>query len=242
MNELKLIVVLICVVSINAFAQVPPEQIYEKYYAALGGKDNLLAIKTLTIISKDITKIGIKDSIITDTTIAISYFKRPSKYRIEIATPKIPQLQLIVYNNSKGYFYDSLDNKTLQDSMVNKYSAIYSNFVGYRIIPELYYAESGVKSTYAGIMKIGNIKAYKIICELKGIKWYNFYSVRNNLKIRETQFWNEDAPFNIDILNYKIVEGIKFPFPDKSNVFNLRNIQYIIKINEPIDDEKFKID
>lgn len=241
MNKFRLFLYLIWG-SFKAFSQITPEQIYENYYEALGGKEKLLGINTLTIISKDITRIGIKDSIVTDTTISISYFKRPNKCRIEVATSKIPQLQLIIYNNSKGYFYDSLGNKTLQDSIINEYSAIYSNFVGYRIIPELYYTELGVKSTYAGITKVGHTKAYKIICELKGIKWYNFYSVHTKLKIRESQFWNSDSPMETDFSNYKTVNGIKFPFKNKLNLFNLPNLQYTIKINEPVDDEKFRID
>lgn len=161
---------------------------------------------------------------------------------MEISTPTNSQLQLIIYDDAKGYFYDSVGNKILQDSMVNKYSAIYSNFVGHRIIPELYYEESGVKSTYAGIVKIGSKKAYKIICELRGIKWYNFYGVRDKLKIRESQFWKDNFPLNTDFSNYKIVDGVKFPFPDKFNLFRLQNLHYSIKINEPIRDDKFKID
>lgn len=246
MNKFKLILILICASS-NIFAQITPEQIYEKYYTALGGKERLLDINTLTTISKDISRIGFndKDIEIIDTATTINYYKTPNKNRTEISTPKIRQLQLIIYNNSKGYFIDSLGNKTSQDSVKNY---IFGNFVGHRIIEELYYKESGVKSTYAGIEKIGNKKAHKIICELKGIKWYNFYGVRNNLKIRESQFWDGNLPKNTDFSNYKIVEGIKFPFPnynkDEFKKFSpfLKNLQYTIKINEPIDDEKFKID
>jgi hypothetical protein len=246
MRKCKLNIILICV-SLNVFSQKTPEQIYEKYYAALGGKERLLGINTLTIISKDIVRIGFNDKEIDiiDTATTINYYKRPNKNRLEISTPKIRQLQLIIYNNSKGYFIDSLGNKTTQDSVKNY---IYGNFIEHRIIPELYYKESGVKSSFAGIEKIGNRKAYKIICEVKGIKWYNFYNVRNNLKIRESQFWDGNLPKNTDFSNYKVVEGIKFPFPnynkDEFKKFSpfFKNLQYTIKINEPIDDEKFRID
>ncbi len=246
MTKFKLNLLLIFV-SFNVFAQITPEQIYEKYYVALGGKERLLEINTLTTISKDISRIGFndKDVEIIDTATTINYYKRPNKNRCEISTPTIPQLQLIIYNNSKGYFFDSLGNKTSQDSVTNY---IYGNFIEHRIIPELYYGDSGVKSSFAGIEKIGNKKVYKIVCKLKGIKWYNYYSVRNNLKIRESQFWNGDLPINTDFSKYKEIDGIKFPFPNynKDDVKKLsprlKNLYYSIKINEPIDDEKFRID
>lgn len=246
MNKFKFFLYLICVSS-KVFSQITPEQIYENYYEALGGKERILGINTLTVISKDIARVGYSDKEIEiiDTVTTINYYKRPNKNRIEISTPKTRQLQLIIYNNSKGYFYDSLGNKTSQDSVKNY---IFENFVGSRIIEELYYREAGVKSTYAGIEKIGNKKAHKIICELKGIKWYNFYNLRNNLKIRESQFWDGNLPKNTNFSNYKVVEGVKFPFPnyneDEFKKFSLffKNLQYTIKINEPIDDEKFRID
>ncbi len=193
-------------VAFSSRAQVTPApgdmtaaQVFDKYYAALGGKDKLLAVNDITTdMSADMNG---------NAMVMTRYQKLPNKSSMSM--------------NAMGMnvFKMTTDGTKVQrggmqgTSMVDGDEAKRTIATG-TIFPELHYADNGVTSQLAGIEKIDGKDAYKVTNTLGALTWSDYYDVASGLKVQSVSVMKSprgESTQTSSYADYKAVNGILFP-------------------------------
>lgn len=207
----------------NAQTLTTAEAVLNAYYNAIGGKEALLKIKDLSW--KGISGNG---GVNYPTT---AKFKSPLKL---ITTANTPQGQLVY-----KYVCDGKDAEMTVGG--NKISLSRAEMDRYmltlQLIPELYLADKGVKTTFAGTETVEGKEAYKLTHTMpSGGTWSTYYDTQTGLKVKIYVPGQLIAEVNL-YKDYRDVNGIKLPFMLYPGTGNLRIESY--QFNTGISDNDF---
>ncbi len=199
------------------------EKVVNKYFDAIGGKDKVMAVKSIVITS------GAKVQGIDITLVnkAVS----PNKSSMTV-TGMGQVFQKVVFDGTKGYQEAQGKRKDLSDKEIEEAK---KNVVPFT---DLLYKDGKVvriepldgKNAY--VIKSGDTEA--------------FYDIKSGLKVKEVKTVTGPDGKEIKVptifSNYKVVNGIKFPHSigQKMGPMDLKFNVTDIKINEGVSDEDFK--
>src|SRR6056297_487063 len=211
-------------------ADMTAEKVYDMYFEAIGGKENLENIQDMK--QEATTSMG------GMTLNIVTYKKAPNKYKMEmLMNGNVMSKQL--YDGEKGSLTSPQGTQELQGEQLEqmKYQAIMNQ--------ELKYDELGVKSTLKGIEKVNGKDAYKVEVILPNeTKFYDFFDTETGLRLQtKTTAQTPQGEFTQvqSFTDYTEVDGIKFPFTiSTSGMQNLTMEIQSIEINKGIEDSVFQ--
>ncbi|GAA4395072.1 hypothetical protein GCM10023187_01560 [Nibrella viscosa] len=235
MKKVTLTVLLIPALCLSVFAQSTPsaDEVMDKYLAAIGGKEFLATINTLTVdMSTDMQG---NSMIMTRKQMA------PNKFS-QVAYANGMELFKMVSDGNKVAMVSPRGNQTMEGAQAQ--SAILQNM----LFPEMRFAQMGIKSTVAGIEKVDGKEAYKVAHTTAdgAVSWSDFYDVNSGLKVqtvsvmRTPQGEREQAILYAD---YKDFKGLKYPtsLTQGSGQFQRQSSVDKVKINDKVKDSDFAV-
>ncbi len=210
------------------------EQVIENYLNAIGGREKLLKIKTLTIQASNLA---------SGREIELNEVRRFPNMMAATMLLEGDQLYQKVYNGvqNKGFYaYKDKDKKAFRDVLYDadlEFASVQTYF-----FDELYYKLKGYKTKLSKkTVQVGSEICYEVKVSMSdGTPYYKYYSKRNGLLLQVKDF--KDRKYTFD--KYRFVEGIKFPFLIRPHtpIGPLDVKVNTIKINEEIPDIFFKVD
>ncbi|MFC2096609.1 M16 family metallopeptidase, partial [Bacteroidota bacterium] len=205
------------------------ETILEKYFEAIGGKENLEKIQDITMVATtNMNGMEIKQK---------TYKKAPNKYAMIMSMNGNIMMQQ-AFNGERGVM------KGFQGEQEIIGEDLENLKVDAALNAELKYEELGVEVTLEAIEQVNESEAYKLkVVNPTGQTVYDFYDVATGLKVQTKQ--TIVAPQGEfmqmqDYSDYQEVNGVKFPFLVKiSGVQNMELKVDSVSINTDIGDELF---
>ena len=209
------------------------QKVIEGYIDAIGGKDNLAAIKDVkTVMGANLQGMGEMNVTINQTT---------SKMAMKIEANGMV-MQEIKYNGTKGQITSMgqavpLDEKT--ESGLKEQAVLF---------PELQYASADYKIELKGIEQIEQQNAYVIeVISPAGSKQTDFFNMNTFFKVRSVRV--EDGPqgsvsITTDFKDYQKVGGVEWPHVQVTSGMMPIPIKMDVKsidVNEGIEDSVFSI-
>ncbi len=211
---------------------VTAQSVLDRYVEAIGGKEKLQAINTRTSVYKGNVQ-GM------DISVTITQ-KAPNKY-FQMVDAGVFQ-QKTVFDGEKGYSEVMGQKKPLEGEQLEAMK-IQAN-----IHAMLNYDELGIKTELTGVEKINGSDAYKVVLNTPwNSKWIQYYDVDSGLLVRQiTPITTPQGSFNqtIDFLDYKDVEGVKYPFKLSQQMGPQTIILKAdkIELNKDVNDDLFKVE
>ena len=181
-------------------AGVNSESILSNYIKALGGKEKLMAVKTLEL-SREASVQGINLK-------SLEVFSFPDKvYKLQDMGP-MGKIETIQNDGKFKFMQNGMEAPLPEDQMASLKNEM-------MWIPELNYAKNGVTSKAVGMDEIGGETVYMLEVNDKGEISIDFFDAKSGLKLR-TQTTSEGPDGksviqNIDYKNYVDKGGIMMP-------------------------------
>lgn len=176
------------------------EQVIEDYITAVGGKDALQKVNSLSTVMSADSPMG-KLEIAT-------VVQKPNKYLTTFGVNG-NMMQKMVYNGENGAMEAMGQKMPMDDETKTGLSEDAAPFL------EMYYAERGFKAVLAGIEMVEGKKAYRIDVESpSGRKKTQYFLTENSLKLREMEEQSgqgQTVTVVTDFADYKKVEGVLIP-------------------------------
>ncbi len=212
-------------------AGVTPKSVITDYVNAVGGAKALMKVKDLS--TKMNTKFQGMDISITTNQ------KAPNKYAMAIKMGEMV-IQKEVYDGKAGKQQSMQGKKDLEGESLDDLKAQAT------LNLEMNYEKLGYKLNLKGIEAVNGKDAYIMeVLSPKGKKSTEWYDVESKLKVRTSQTSTTDAGpvmSTTDILEYKEVDGIKFPSVIAiSGVMSMKLTAESIKVNKGVADSEFSI-
>ena len=216
-------------------AGVTGESVIKDYLAAIGGVDKLKSIKTFE--SESTIDMG-------GMSLGMTVLKK--------APNKIAILQSMggqvaggqIFDGTKGVVMQMGQKKPLEGDALEDMKAEAAMFV------EMNYLKEGYQLDLKGVEEIEGDKVYKlVVTKPSGKKSTEYYSQETNLKVKSisTQDGGPQGTMTItsSYADYKAVGGVLFPH--SSELTGMAPMALVmktktVKVNEAIDDAKFKVD
>lgn len=173
------------------------KSIIENYLTAIGGRDNWLAVKDMSL--KGEMKMGPMSMNVE------SAFKNNEKYCLKMVMNG-QVMQSIAYNGISAKVIAMGQEKQAGEAELAKFK------LQAQMCPELNMAVLGYKMNIVGTEVIDGEKAYKLeVIDADGVSRYDFFSADSGLKVKSIMQQNG---MSVTILykDYKEVDGIKFPY------------------------------
>ncbi|CAN5375197.1 hypothetical protein BH10BAC1_BH10BAC1_01200 [soil metagenome] len=212
-------------------AGVTPKTVIADYVKAVGGAKALLKVKDVS--TKMNTKFQGMDISITTSQ------KAPNKYAMAVKMGEMV-IQKEVYDGKVGTTQSMQGKKDLDGESLDdiKAQAILN--------PEMNYEKLGYKLSLKGIEMVNGKDAYIMeVISPKGKKSTEWYDVESKLKVRSSQTTaSEMGPVTstTDILEYKDVDGLKFPSVIAiSGAMSMKLTAETISVNKGVADTEFTI-
>ncbi|MFL5765012.1 MAG: insulinase family protein [Bacteroidia bacterium] len=211
-------------------AGITAKTVIADYVKAIGGAKALMKIKDVsTVMSTKVQGMDIK--VITS--------QKPNKYAMSVKMGEMV-LQKQVYDGKVGKQSSMQGKKDLEGADLDD---IKSQAV---INPEMNYEKMGYKLNLKGIEEINGKDAYILeVTSPKGKTSTEWYDVESKLKVRASQTTNSEAgpvTSTTDILEYKEVDGVKFPSVISiTGAMSMKLKAESININKGIQDSEFTI-
>ncbi len=215
-------------------ADLTAEKVIEKYVAAIGGKEKLMAVQDVTMKMNTSVQGMALETVLQQ--------KAPNKYAMSVMMNGMA-MQQQKFDGANGEVSAMGQKQKLEGADLEnlKEQAV--------MFAEAKYVEMGYKLTLKGMEQVEGKNAYQIeVQNAKGNKITEFYEVETGLKIRSissvAQNGNSTTIIN-DYSDYKEVDGIKFPHTlTTSGVMPipLKMTVASIEVNKGIDDSVFKIE
>jgi len=210
------------------------ESVMADYITAIGGKEAIESIKTMTG-DFSMTIQGM-DVIMTNS------FKAPNKTKSEIKVPQMGNavVQASVFDGKKGM--QQMQGQTMP---AEENANIESNIEG-RLVPEMAYAENGVNTTLMGINNIDGKEVFVIEALYPtGKKLTLLYDTQTHLKVKETFVQStQQGDFNItqEFKDYKAINGVLIPHSLKGaqGPQKMEMTLETVEVNKTIKDDLFK--
>ncbi len=209
---------------------ITAETVLSDYINAIGGKEKLMGVKDITIISTT----EIQGMALTNTMVK----KEGGKFLNEMSAAGMGTMQKQVFDGEKGSVTAMGQNKPMTDEEVAKMKNETAMF------EELDYAANGTTTELKGVEPVDGVKAYKIlVTSADGTKKTSYYDMSTSLKIREISTQGEQT-ITTDMSDYKEVDGIKIAHLHAvSGVMGpmvLKLATQEVKINSGVEDSVFE--
>ncbi|GAB3918468.1 hypothetical protein [Larkinella terrae] len=236
MKKIILILILLPALSFGAFAQTMPsaDEIFAKYVAAIGGKDFLATITDLNIqmsteMQGNSMNITLKQ-------------KAPNKYsRVMLAGGM--EVFKITSDGTKVAMGGMRGNGQVLEGKDAQQSILQGT-----LIPELHFAELGVKSTVEGIEKVDGKDAYKVKHTAADgtALWTDYYDTTSGLKVQSVAMQKSprgEMQQTTQYADYKDFKGLKYPstISQGNGQFQMQIAVDKVKINDGIKDSEFVV-
>ena len=180
-------------------APTTPQQVFDNYVAAIGGKDALMKVQDMTInMSADMNG---------NAMVASRKLKLPNKFAMS-ANMMGMELYKQVSDGSKVMMGGRDGSRVIEGPVAQQ--MIVTN----TIFPELHYAEAGVKSELAGTEKVNGKDAYKVTNTFGESTWSDYYDAGTGLKVQSVSTMKSpqgERTQTAGYSDYKAINGIKFP-------------------------------
>ncbi len=177
------------------------EKVIADYIKAIGGTEVINAVKSIKMVSEA----EIQGQKLSFTTYNVS----PNKSYTSIVMGGAMEMQKQVFDGT-NYAEYSRGTKTPDDENKTKDALIDAAF-----IPELNYAELGVKTTLGAVEKVGDNYAYSIdVVYPSGKKTTNYFDMESGLKVRVANFVTTpqgEIVQNVDYQDYSAESGVLIP-------------------------------
>ncbi len=207
-------------------------KILDNYFEALGGKEAVKGIKTM--------KTTMKAEVMGQNLEMNATKAAPDKSYMEVSMGGMVATK-VVTNGEKAMMEQQgrrppLDEKTTKETILES-----------SMFPELQYKEAGVKGKITGIEEVLGSEAYVVEFTYDtGGKVTNFYDKDSWLKVRmlkSAEGPQGTANQTTDYLDYKNVDGIKFPYlvSQDMGMFKLEAKVESIELNVDVDQSIFEI-
>ncbi len=216
----------------NLDENITAEQVVEKYLAAIGGKEKLLAVNDLYV--------EMKGKVMNyDITLTLAQ-KKPNKFYSNMDMGVMQQVTK--FDGEKGVASAMGQTKEMGEKEVEAMKQRAT------IFPLANYEKSGLKLELAGVENVNGKEAYKIkVTYPNGDKKTYYFDKESGLKVRETE--TRDTPqgqmtVSTDLSEYKDFGGIKYPTKISQSVagqlieFTVENV----KVNSGLSDDLFKVE
>ncbi len=218
-----------------AAANMTVQQVLDKYIAAIGGKEKLMAVKDLTMVmAADVMGQSMEMKIAQ---------KAPDKTYQSMSMGGMTQQESIL-NGDKGKIAMGGQSQAMPAEQVAdaKEQAV--------LFTEMQFDELGYKSKLVGTENIGSTNAFVVEVESpSGKKQTLFFDTKTYLKIKESS--NVPGPngqimtVSTDLGDYQEVDGILFPFSRKlvgaaPIPLDLKITE--LKVNSGLSDNMFKVE
>jgi zinc protease len=208
------------------------KDVIDKYISAIGGAEKIYGITDRITIMKGTVQ-GVKITI-------TSYQKAPNKLKQKIKAGS--NEQVIIFNGEKGIMEMAGEKREITGSELEKLK--YESTL--TLLTDLEYY--GIRLNLAGIEKVNDKNAYKVIMTLpSGIKWTQYYDVKSGLKLKEEKYINSPTGLllqEITYSDYKETEGILFPYKITQSI-GFQTMEFTvssIKMNTGIADREFELE
>lgn len=217
--------------STAADKNITAQGVIDKYIAAIGGKDALAKVNT---VSGDISM-----SVGGQTLSGLMKSAAPNKSFMILSMGGMTAMKR-VFNGKTGYQEQMGQKKEMDANEI----AISGDNRG--IFPQLYYHTDGFKLAAPVVEKVNGEDNYKIVVtKPSGNTSTEYYSVNTGLLLKEEskiKVAGQEIDQSMDYSNYTTVNGIKFPGTMAQSVmgqsFELALSNY--KINEGVTDKDFE--
>lgn len=214
-------------------ANVSSKSIIKAYVNALGGSKKINSVKDITIRRSADSQFG-KISMVEQR-------KSPNKYNMVISIGETV-VQKMIYDGSKGSQSGMQGKKEITGDELKelKVEAIH--------VHEMFYEKLGFKLAVKGLESINGSDAYVVeVTAPGGKKSTEWYDVASGFKVRSSQTTvTEQASITqtIDYLDYKEVNGIKYPtyIIITGGPLPLKLELISVDTNQGIEDSNFKVD
>jgi hypothetical protein len=171
-----------------------PETVISNYIKAVGGLDEVKAIKNASLTGEA----NFQGQIIEIKTIADAENSR----LMQSTTVGGNVVQKTLYSGGKGQIVAMGQVQDLPTEMTEMLKS--QTFV----FPELHYESMGFKLAFLGVEDLGGEQVHKLeITAPNGLVTYEFFSVKTGLKLKTSNAASGDVVYS----DYQDVEGIKFP-------------------------------
>jgi zinc protease len=210
-------------------AGLTADKVIENYIKAIGGKDNLLKIKDVTM--------NMNASIQGQQLKAVSKQKAPNKYRLSIDMQG-SEVFSMTSNGTKAAMAQMGNKQELQGNTLE------TTKIQRALFPELYYTQLGVKSTLAGVENLEGTEVYKVELIMPGgDKITEYFDSKTELKIKQNSTVDSPQgpmPQSTTMSDYREVNGVKFPHKIVNGMGLQLDVQ-TVEINKGLTDEAFEI-
>lgn len=212
-------------------AGVTPKTVIADYVKAIGGAKALIKVKDVS--TKMNTKFQGMDISITTSQ------KAPNKYVMAVKMGEMV-LQKEAYDGKVGKQQSMQGKKELDGESLDDIKA--QSIINI----EMYYEKLGYKLNLKGIEAVNGKDAYIMeVVSPKGKKSTEWYDLESKLKVRSSQTTaSEMGPVvsTTDILEYKEVDGVKFPSViSVSGAMSMKLTAESINVNKGVADSEFII-
>ena len=210
---------------------VNPMDVINGYVVAIGGADNLNAVKALH------QEIGI--SVMGQEMSVEVYKKRPGKMAV-ITSAMGMTISKQVWNGETGYVEQQGQKMDADDTMKGQFEK------DAKFFSEMDYGQDGYVLVFQGLENIDGTPAYVIeVTSPNGDKSIEYYDKETYLKVKEVSTsdqMGQSTTVTTTYGNYKEVSGVKIPHSMKATGMAPVPLEMTVKsitINGDIDDAKF---
>ena len=205
--------------------------VMSSYIDAVGGKDNLIKVNTMTT-KADVTIAGAPFK-----PVATVKMKMPNKSSFSIKANMGGQEMVLMKRNfsgEKGYMEQQGQTILMTDEEINEAKLIEG------IFDELYFTDDQIE--LVSINSIDNEDVYKIKVTKNEKTSFRYYNVKSGLLISiEEQDDSKNISSTTKYGDYRDVDGIMIPFYLEQNA-GAQNLEFVtteVKINEDLKDSSF---
>ena len=242
MKYRTLIIALLFLNSIEVFSQeqtttetdpvnITAQAVINKYINAIGGIDKFKSVMDRTTV--------MTGTAMSQPIEIVVMQKYPDKLFQELKAGEVKQL--LYYSNGKGSMLIGTEKTEIEKKELER--LMMDATMHLLLSPDSF----GVKTEYLGIESIDSTDCYAIRLTLpSGIRWFQYYSVQNDLKFKETKeiqtkqgLFEQETYFS----DYREVNGLKFPFTIRQH-FGIQEIDLTvtsIEINTGLEDSVFEL-
>lgn len=211
-------------------SDLTPEKVLDNYFIAIGGKNKLLALKTLEqIYVFNIQGMGVEQ---------IMKFANPNKMNIETKVGGQPYTK-IVFDGTNGYMSQMGSKMPLPKEMLAEFTAKKG------ILDELYLTETS-QLKLDGITQANGTACFKMLVDNNGTKLIKYFDVKTGLLMKEEKFVKapdgSDVTIYTDFFDYKSVDGILFAQRVITNALGIEaemNVKSVL-VNPSFAEDTFK--
>tara|TARA_B100000989_G_scaffold198123_1_gene149650 strand:+ start:1814 stop:2500 length:687 start_codon:yes stop_codon:yes gene_type:complete len=225
----KILSLFVLLLFINSYNQesVSPKEVIFQYIEAIGGKDKLESVESITMSGNfEIPQAPFKPLIVIKQ-------QNPNLNSLELSTPEMGTIMKQKFNGENGYMEQMGQNVPFSEEQIN------SSKSKKGIFEELYYDSTILKID--GYINIGGSDLVKVKIDDKTIKYYDISSGLLARSEETTQIEGKPITTTRKFSDYKDIDGILYPF--KTEIINGMQTITIefdeIKFNEVFDKNDF---